>query len=304
MNDLEFKELVRKEREKNFVKPYDLAYNSFLNLKLDLQDKNYFLNNASQIIHDMRIKSWENFLKAEDNFSKSIYDILNNFETYDGLTNYESVKKFINTNIDKFYILSLSNTQSRRSRTGTEFETIVELVLMGAGLLLDSQGCLSSGIFQEHNLGKSVDIVCPSVMEYEVQKRQCSLISCKTSLRERWAEVIEEKERTGAAEVYLITLDEKMSKSTLKLLNDKNVIPVVTKKIKKEKYGDCNNVITFEEMLNCLIEKNKYWTIEKYSSNQKEIKKKLINAQMNYHFSQNHIYVKKFYENQLDKFKE
>ena len=57
-------------------------------------------------------------------------------------------------------------------------------------------------------------------------------------------------------------------------------------------------------MLNCLIEKNKYWTIEKYSSNQKEIKKKLINAQMNYHFSQNHIYVKKFYENQLDKFKE
>ena len=184
MNDLEFKELVRKEREKNFVKPYDLAYNSFLNLKLDLQDKNYFLNNASQIIHDMRIKSWENFLKAEDNFSKSIYDILNNFETYDGLTNYESVKKFINTNIDKFYILSLSNTQSRRSRTGTEFETIVELVLMGAGLLLDSQGCLSSGIFQEHNLGKSVDIVCPGVMEYEVQKRQCSLISCKTSLRE------------------------------------------------------------------------------------------------------------------------
>lgn len=80
--------------------------------------------------------------------------------------------------------------------------------MLGADCRMDSQGMLSSGLFQKNDLGKSVDLVAPGVIEYSKRKSKAALVSCKTTLRERWQEVVEEKGRTGAAEVYLVTVDD------------------------------------------------------------------------------------------------
>lgn len=292
---ISFDSIIQSKRKNDFIKPYELAYKSFLNLGLDKENFHFFFKNASSIVENMREECWKNYLIAEDEFSKSVLKSLFLPEENNAITNKESVYKFIDSHVNDFYTLSLSNTQSRRSRAGTEFEAIIELLFMGAGIIIDSQGFLSSGIFAEHNLGKSVDLISPGVTEYGIQKRTCSLVSCKTSLRERWSEVIEEKERTGASEIYLTTLDSKISPKTLSILNDKNVIPVVTDSLKKLYYSKNRNVITYEELLCIISEKNKYWSKPVYSPELMEERINLIEKQILRHTQLNHEYIKKFY---------
>lgn len=130
----------------------------------------------------------------------------------------EGIEKFTSKHTDEIYALQLSNTQSRRSRAGKEFESIIELVLMGANIEFVTQGSIGSGVFESSELAKLVDCVVPGAAEYNLNKRNTSLISTKTSLRERWQEVGDEMSRTKAKEMYLVTLDESISEKTLKLI--------------------------------------------------------------------------------------
>lgn len=109
----------------------------------------------------------------------------------------EAVTWFVETFPEEIYSLTLSNTQSRRSRAGKEFEAIIELILIGANIPIDSQGNIGKKAFVEKGLGKLVDIVSPGAIEYNLNKRNTVLISAKTTLRERWQEVPEEMGRTG-----------------------------------------------------------------------------------------------------------
>lgn len=291
----EFKNYYRKKRLEIFIKPYDLAYKSFMDLNYNEKEKSFFLKNPSDIILNLRKKSWENFLVSEKEFSALMYKHLADLDDYSNLDNKSSIYKFIDKNAQHFYELSLSNTQSRRSRAGTEFESIVELIIMGAGISIDSQGSLASGIFEKHNLGKAVDLVSPGVAEYKIQKRQVVLISCKTTLRERWTEVIEEKTRTGASEVFLATLDEKISVNTMKTLQNNNVFPVTTKDNKEKNYKDNTIVLSFEELLEELKNKNNYWSKDKYTDHSLKEKLNYIEQQKEIH-KEKHQFVYDYYE--------
>lgn len=295
MNLQEFQKYYRKKRLEVFIKPYELAYKSFIDLNYHRKSKSSFLKNPSDIVINLREKSWENFLIFEKKFSALMYKHLADLDDYTGLDNKQAIYKFIDTHAQHFYDLSLSNTQSRRSRAGTEFEAIVELIIMGAGISIDSQGSLASGIFEEHDLGKAVDLVSPGVAEYKIQKRQVALISCKTTLRERWSEVIEEKSRTGASEVFLATLDEKISINTMKTLQNNNVFPVTTKNNKEKNYKDNTIVLTFEELLEELEQKNNYWSKDKYKNDNLTEKLNYIKQQKEYH-KEKHPFVNDYYE--------
>lgn len=295
MDQLEFEKFYKKQRSLLLSKPYDLAYKSFVELSLDTKDEKYFIKNASRIIEMMRNRSWINFQIDELEFSKRMFSHLIDPDVIKGLHPQEAIKKYIDLNTEKFYSLALSNTQSRRSRAGTEFEAVIELLLMGAKIKLDSQGSLSSGIFEKHDLGKAVDIVSPGVIEYSKHKRKVKLISCKTTLRERWSEVIEEKERTGASEVYLCTLDDKISDKTINQLNVKNVILVVTKELKLNNYHANSSVITYEELLEELVYTESFWTKEKYSEDELKVRLTFLNEQIVYHRKKGHTFVEKYY---------
>lgn len=298
-----FEKHFKKERIDKIKKPYDLVYDTFIQLGYDKKDKDYFIGNASNVILQLRKSCWENYLEEEKNFSEKMYGFLikeKNYSEYDSET---AVKTFIRDNTDNIYKLLLSNTQSRRSRAGGEFEAIIELLLMGVGVKLDSQGSISSGIFDKYDLGKSVDLVVPGVLEYSKQKRKVSLISCKTTLRERWTEVIEEKDRTGASEVFLACLDNKISSNTLEQLNINNITPVVPSGLKENKYKDEESVITYEEMLSEIIEISDYWKVSRYTSSDLEKRKELLNKQIEYHKQKGHIYVVNFYKSLMENYK-
>lgn len=175
--------LVKEERARTFGSAYDFVYTIFEELEFHNKDKKYFFNNASEIVEALRNASWSTFLPLEKAFTSKMLQQLVNPEEIKDKTGLEAVTWFVETFPDEIYSLTLSNTQSRRSRAGKEFEAIIELILIGAEIPLDSQGNIGKKVFVDKGLGKLVDIVSPGAIEYNINKRNTVLISAKTTLR-------------------------------------------------------------------------------------------------------------------------
>lgn len=109
------------------------------------------------------------------------------------------------------YRLSLSNTQSRRSRAGATFEYIIYYLYDVLGYDYDSQKKVGRKLFDTIGLGKKVDSIMPSIEAYSQRRNKTIIGTMKTSLRERWQEVAEEIERTKIPEIHLLTVDEDIS---------------------------------------------------------------------------------------------
>lgn len=199
------------------------------------------------------------------------------------------------------YALTLSNTQSRRSRAGKEFESIIELILIGAGIPLDSQGNIGKQEFVNKGLGKLVDLVSLGVLEYIVNKRNTVLISAKTTLRERWQEVPEEMGRTGAREMFLATLDTSISSDVLNTLYEANIQVTTTKNIKETYYSDNERVLTFEKLVEICLDNVSHWKNFNYTVEQNEQMIELITKQIEKH--QNHKFVEEYYDERLKNIK-
>ena len=217
------------------------------------------------------------------------------------LTPIEAITWFVEEFPEHIYALTLSNTQSRRSRAGKEFESIIELILIGAGIPLDSQGNIGKQEFVNKGLGKLVDLVSPGVLEYIVNKRNTVLISAKTTLRERWQEVPEEMGRTGAREMFLATLDTSISSDVLNTLYEANIQVTTTKNIKETYYSDNERVLTFEKLVEICLDNVSHWKNFNYTVEQNEQMIELITKQIEKH--QNHKCVEEYYDERLKNIK-
>lgn len=221
----------------------------------------------------MRKESWRQYLEDERMFSRYIYNKLikhSNLDTVDDEN--DAILGFLEKYTEHIYALSLSNTQSRRSRAGNEFEYIIEFILMGVGISLDTQSSVGTGVFETKHLAKLVDCVVRGATEYKLDKRNTSLISAKMTLREHWQEVGDEMSRTMAREMYLATLDESISDNVAEIIGENNIILVTLKDYKDRLYSLLVNVILFETMIKVLLEKEKSWL--DYAYNAMEIKEK------------------------------
>lgn len=286
-------DIIKERREAFFETPYNLAYQCFDGLGFTNQDTEFFMENASSVIERMREACWNAFLPKEREFMSKMLSELITDDAIAGKSPREAIEWFVESFPKEIYDLSLSNTQSRRSRAGKEFEAIIELVLMGAGIPLDSQGNIGKKIFVEKGLGKLVDVVSPGVAEYLIDKSDVVLISAKTTLRERWQEVPEEMSRTGAKEMFLATLDTAISDEVLATLYESNIRVTTTKSIKNECYADNVRVLTFERLLKICSLSALPWSSFSYTDEQKEAKLDMIQTQIDKH--QNHKFVLEHY---------
>lgn len=294
----EYKELIKLKRREEFPGPYEVAYTAFTDLGYQNQTFEYFVANASDMVERLREKCWEEFLEYEKEFTTNrLLDLINHDEI-DYMTPVGAVTHFASNFGDHLYQLSLSNTQSRRSRAGTEFESIIELILMGARIPLDSQGLIGKQIFVDNNIPKLVDLVSPGVVEYEIDKNDVTLISAKTTLRERWQEVPEEMARTGASLMYLATLDEDISLSTQTALYEANVRLVTTERIKRDCYNNSRRILSFEELIRICQNSRDSWGHYEYSDEEREKRIGSINSQKDKH--QNHPFVVEYYDRWLN----
>lgn len=293
-----FKQFIREERPKKMLSPFELAYKSFDELGFTTKDRDYFFQNASLIVEEVRAKSWEKFLLDEGEFSSYVYEQLIDKNAVEKMSKVEAIKWFTSKFTDHIYALSLSNTQSRRSRAGNEFETIIELILMGAGIPFDTQGSIGSGIFESSHLAKMVDCVSPGASEYRLDKRNTSLISAKTTLRERWQEVGDEMARTMAREMYLATLDDNISQNVIQLIGKNNIILVTTKDNKETLYKSSPYVISFERMIEELKTKSMVW--ESYVYPEEELNDKIKQYKIQIEKFEDKPFVANYYKEQID----
>jgi hypothetical protein len=264
----EFDALIKKYREKyirNSKAIVDTIY---------AEDSSYHdrivQKDVSATIRDLRERVWQEYLKDEVNFNallmKDLYDRLqtprdildklvdDNILSKEGDTLTRFVKEVCGEYAGRVfpyvYRLSLSNTQSRRSRAGSTFESIMYKIYESLEYSYDSQRKVGRKTFDTLGLGKKVDSILPSVECYEKRRNKTIVGTMKTTLRERWQEVSEEIERTKIPEIHLLTVDEDISSSKGKEMSQHNIIVVAYKWVaeKKELVG-MKNIISFEEYL-------------------------------------------------------
>lgn len=144
------------------------------------------------------------------------------------------------------YQLSLSTTQSRRSRAGKVFEEIIETFFDIFEYPYSNQSALGNAAYNVQNLGKKVDLIVPNVESYLSNRPKCAVITMKTTLRERWQEVAEELNRTNVPHIYLLTVDPSVTPSTASIMKQYNITLVLYKKDKENRFSEFSNVMDYE----------------------------------------------------------
>lgn len=215
---------------------------------------------ASETIEKAREFVWQKYLLEEEVFNTALLtDLEKLLETPKSILNKilkdeQDIRKIGGVYAGKvfpyIYELSLSNTNSRRSRSGSVFQNIIYRVYEELGYSYDSQKKVGNKRFSEVGLGKIVDSVLPGVKEFETKRNKTIIGTMKTSLRERWQEVIEEIQRTTIPQIFLLTMDEEISRNKAEQMGRYNVTLVVPERETiKDSLKGMKNIISFEEYL-------------------------------------------------------
>lgn len=144
------------------------------------------------------------------------------------------------------YELSLSSTQSRRSRAGKVFEHIIETFMTVLGYPYGTQSSIGTSFFHTNRLGKKVDLIVPGADEYIQNRSKCAVVTMKTSLRERWQEVAEELSRTNIPHIYLLTVDRALTANVINTMQHYNITVVLYESEKREKFSEFDTVQSFK----------------------------------------------------------
>lgn len=273
-----FDDYIRKARREFIKSPKETVVDVLSenkSLMTELEDK----GNVSLVIRTLREEAFKSFLMQESKMNAFLLKhISEKFsvpeERFEHLCRvFEESKSDLKHKLREFfgdysgqiypyiYRLSLSNTQSRRSRAGKVFEGIVYGLYDALGYPYESQATVGSQNFKTQRLGKIVDSLLPNLDSFEQRRDKVVIGTMKTTLRERWQEVIEEINRTGLPSIYLLTVDEDISVSKVEQMANHNVILVVYKTVKMdEKLINKRNVVSFEDYLfDEIPQVLKYW---------------------------------------------
>lgn len=264
----ELDKLIKKYRKEHIRNSQEIVDKVFKENKSFI--KQVQKGNVSKSIADLREIVWKEYLEDEVHFNVLLMQDLHKIldtpkEILDAILkkDFSNLKdKDLKEEIIKIcgeyagrvypyiYKISLSNTNSRRSRAGKTFEAIIYKIYECLDYSFDSQGKVGRKTFTELGLGKKVDSILPSISAYEKRRNKTIIGTMKTSLRERWQEVAEEIERTKIPEIHLLTADEEISKSKAQEMNNHNIIVVAYDWIaNSDTLKPMKNIISFEEYL-------------------------------------------------------
>lgn len=178
----------------------------------------------------------KNFYKILLQVMKSGYKIFLEHEEKAKMKSLELIeKKYSEKNKDdKNKILFFSGinfensaSQMRKSRAGGAFEIYVEKLLAYIGIPSEK----ASGKFGKTL--KGTDRLVPSVKMAIEQPDRAKFLSMKTTLAERWRQVVQEQNRGWA--VYLVTLDENLSADKAEEINKSGIVLFVRDELKSKK---------------------------------------------------------------------
>ena len=279
-----FAGFIKENRKKLISSPKDTAQKATEAHKIHIET---LINtgNISQVITELRQLSYDQFLIEESHFngvilgeigsrfntpkqilemvSNTLYSIRNEHQDVFTVQVSKLFGEFAGNISPYIYQLCLSNTQSRRSRAGKIFEGIIYFLYEYFNFTYDSQSSIGKKAFSELHLGKVVDSILPSTKAFTERRNKTIVGSMKTTLRERWQEVVEEIQRSNLPNIHLLTVDDDISEQKAKQMAEHNIILVVTNSVKQQKHLiNKRNIIDFETYFNVEIpDIMRYWSI-------------------------------------------
>jgi len=134
-----------------------------------------------------------------------------------------------------------SLAQGRMSRAGGSPQYHLKRLLKILGYEFETQ-CVLNG---------TVDFLFPSLEAWKLDRRRCVVLSVKRTLRERYKQVFEELGITRGITVYLMVTEtfeeaeKDLTHSKVQRLDEQNVYLVVRDEIKRRRFPEASNVISF-----------------------------------------------------------
>lgn len=131
--------------------------------------------------------------------------------------------------IDLFFEVAKSKTNSRFSRAGYTFEHHLEAIFRAHGVRYTAQSTRMDD-------GSKPDFLFPGRQEYDDDDlvRFVTFLGAKTTARERWMQLVAEAPRVDRR--YFATRDKKLTGSVLRTMHEKGVWPVMAKPLIEEIY--------------------------------------------------------------------
>lgn len=166
----------------------------------------------------------------------------------------ELLSSSLHTFNEQIYQFNLSTTNSRRARSGKTFETIIQILCEDVfGYPVNTQAMVGRSTWNGNNL-KKIDFLIPDLKTYRTNRVNSLLISTKTSLKERWEQIVSELVISRAPQIYLCTLDKAINAGLIQSISEHNITLVLLKK-QQERFPSHSNVISFETLFNKIIPK-------------------------------------------------
>lgn len=181
--------------------------------------------------------------KEYPEISKAVRDALQTIEG--GGEASETLKRVAVDILPLYKAVSESFAQSRRSRAGSSAQYHVEFILDQLGF--------ASKYEKQCKLNGTVDFLFPNRDMWEKDRRKCTILSIKRSLRERYKQVYEELNITRGLTVYLMVTEtpeeaeKDITEAKIDSLNTQNIYLVVRDEIKKNRFSGKPNVRGFTE---------------------------------------------------------
>ncbi|MGQ9658043.1 MAG: type II restriction endonuclease [Fimbriimonadales bacterium] len=144
-----------------------------------------------------------------------------------------------------YKLLTESFAQSRKTRAGSSAQYHVEFILNQLGF----QGFYA----RQCTLNGTVDFLFPSYEMWLRDRRRCTVLSIKRTLRERYKQVFEELSATGGLTLYLMSTQpyseaqKDITPEKVQRLNEQNVYLVVHDALKQARFPETASVIGFTQ---------------------------------------------------------
>lgn len=234
MDDEELSIALFEATRSNIPDATHLALEAYRGSPYFSMDKDTLKNSFSSAVSDLQIGAYNLYLNYEREAAQKaiIHELAKLIEPAGQQISPLELFASKFGSLDRF---SLRLTQSRRSRAGTAFEVIVSEMFSKLGYPYSAQADID---------GSKPDYVLPSIDWYTKYPADSIIFTLKRTLRERWRQIVTE---SGSGKFYLATIDEKVSAQGLVQMMQRNIMLVVPKIVKLEKYADKLNVISFED---------------------------------------------------------
>jgi len=186
-----------------------------------MKKSEYIEKNFYKVLKQVMDGGYEIFLKHQEDAKKKVVEIFNKQSS--GLGEKEKGLSLFEIGIE----FERSASQMRKARAGQAFEIYVQKLLD-----LMKVPC-EKPMGKERDKLNRTDLVVPDKLTAFKQPDRAKFLSMKTTLAERWKQVVPEQNRGWA--VYLLTLDEKLSKNKAREIEKSGIVLFVPDDVKSRK---------------------------------------------------------------------